>query len=199
MFDDAMWAFGRASGIVAMVLLTVAVLLGIATRSGRPLPGLPRFSISVVHRNISLMSVIFLVLHITTLLLDGYAELHLTDVVAPFLGAEKPFWLGLGTVAFDLFLAVTVTGILHRQIGTRAFRAFHWLAYAMWPVAMLHGVFDGTDGTSAWFLVTTAVATAAVIVALIWRVSARFTEMARMPSRAGAEATPPRFHLGRTP
>lgn len=198
MFDDAMWAFGRASGIVAMLLLTVAVLVGIVTRSGRPLLGLPRFSVSVVHRNVSLMSITFLVLHVGTLLLDSYAKLNLTDVFVPFLGADKPLWLGLGTVAFDLFIAVTVTALLHRQIGTRAFRAFHWLAYAMWPIALLHGIFDGTNGTSAWFLIAAAVATLAVIVAVVWRVSAGFLETASMPARRRDEAAVPDFQLRRT-
>jgi len=198
MFDDAMWAFGRASGIIAMLLLTVSVLLGIVTRSGRPLPGLPRFSVSVVHRNVSLMSAVFLVLHISTLLLDSYAKLNLTDILVPFLGADKPLWLGLGTVAFDLFLAVAVTGLLHHRIGTRAFRAVHWLAYAMWPFALLHGVFDGTGGTSAWFLLGAGTALAAVIAAVIWRISAGFMETASLPSRRRAEAPAPDFQLRRT-
>lgn len=199
MFDDAMWAFGRASGIVALALLTVTVLLGILSRSGRPLPGLPRFSISVVHRNSALLSLVFLVLHVGTLLLDSYAHLDLTDVLVPFLGASKPFWLGLGTVAFDLFIAVAVTGLLHHRIGTRAFRAFHWLAYLMWPVALLHGVFDGTDGTSAWFLISAAAATVAVIAAVVWRMSSRFTETAGMPGRRDSARPLPDFRLRRTP
>jgi len=199
MLDDAMWAFGRASGIVSLALLTVTVLLGIVSRSGRPLPGLPRFSVSIVHRNTALMATVFLVLHVGTLLLDNYAHLNLTDVLVPFVGADKPLWLGLGTVAFDLFLTVTITALLRARIGTRAFRAFHWLAYAMWPIALLHGVFDGTNGTSGWFLLGAAVALAAMLAAVIWRISAGFMETARMPSRRRREADAPDFQLRRTP
>lgn len=198
MFDDAMWAFGRASGIVSLALLTIAVLLGIVTRSGRPLPGLPRFSVSLVHRNVSLLSVVFLVLHVGTLLLDSYAHLNLTDVFVPFLGADKPLWLGLGTVAFDLLITVVVTALLRHQIGRRAFRAFHWLTYAMWPIALFHGVFDGTNGTSGWFLLAAGVSAVAVLAAVVWRISAGFMETARMPGRPREEAPMPDFNLRRT-
>ena len=192
MFDDVMWAFGRASGIVDLALLTIAVLSGILTRSGRPLPGLPRFAISIVHRNASLLAVVFLVLHVATLILDPFAKLKLIDVVVPFLGAEKPFWLGLGTVALDLLIAVVVTALLQRSIGTKAFRAFHWLAYAMWPVAMLHSIFDGTDGTDAWFVISAVIATLAVVGSVIWRVSSGFLETGRLrgPDRMHAHPRP---------
>ena len=113
--DEVLWAVGRASGVVALLLLTVSLWLGIVTRSGRPLPGMPRFSVTLLHRNVSLLAVVFLVLHIGTLLLDSYAKLTLTDVLVPFLGAHLPFWLGLGTVAVDLLIAVTVTALLRRR------------------------------------------------------------------------------------
>ncbi|WP_022881239.1 ferric reductase-like transmembrane domain-containing protein [Gryllotalpicola ginsengisoli] len=192
MFDDTMWAFGRASGIVDLVLLTVAVLGGILTRSGRPLPGIPRFALSLAHRNVSMLAVVFLVLHVATLLLDPYAKLTIADVVVPFAGAEKPFWLGLGTVAFDLLVAVVATALLQRAIGTKAFRAVHWLTYAMWPVAVLHSVFDGTDGTDAWFVVGTVLATAAVLAAVAWRLSHGFleTQSLRGPDRLRAPQRP---------
>lgn len=180
MFDDVMWAFGRSSGIVDLMLLTISVISGILTRSGHPLPGIPRFALSIVHRNASLLAVVFLVLHVATLVLDPFARLKLIDLVVPFLGAEQPFWLGLGTVALDLLVAVVVTALLQRSIGTKAFRAFHWLAYAMWPVAMLHSVFDGTDGTDAWFIALSLIATAVVIAAVSWRLSAGFLETRRL-------------------
>jgi sulfoxide reductase heme-binding subunit YedZ len=194
-----MWAFGRSSGIIALILLTVALLLGVVTRSGRPLPGLPRFSISVVHRNTALLSVVFLVLHIGTLLLDSYAHLNLADAFVPFIGADKPFWLGLGTLAFDLVLAVIITALLRQRIGTRAFRAFHWLVYAMWPIALLHGVFEGTNGTSGWFLLGAGVSTVAVIAAVVWRISSGFMETSAMSSRRREETPAPDFQLRRIP
>ncbi len=177
--SDAMWAFGRVSGVVALILFTISVILGIITRSGRPLPGLPRFSISLVHRNVALLACIFLVFHVGSLLLDSYAHLSLTDVVVPFLGSYKPFWQGLGTVAFDLAVAIVITSVFRRRLGVRLFKALHWFTYAMWPIALFHSIGNGTNGTSGWFLLLAAASTLAVVIAVIWRRSSRFIETAR--------------------
>lgn len=171
-----MWAFGRISGIIALVLLTGSVVLGILTRSGRPLPGLPRFSISLLHRNIALLSTVFLVLHVGSLMLDSYAKLSVADVVVPFVGAFKPFWQGLGTVALDLLIAIVITSLFRKRLGVRLFKALHWLTYAMWPIALVHAIGNGTNGTAKWFLALAALCVVAVGGAVIWRISPRFAE-----------------------
>ncbi len=177
--SELLWAAGRASGLIALLLFTVTVLLGILTRSGRPLPGLPRFSVSLIHRNVSLLACVFLVLHVGTLMFDSYARLSLLDVVVPFAGSFKPFWQGLGTVALDLVVAIVATGLLRRRIGQRAFRFVHWFTYAMWPIALLHAIGNGTNGTSRWFLLLSATSAAIVAGAVIWRLSSRFVEHSR--------------------
>jgi predicted ferric reductase len=177
--NEALWAFGRASGVIALILFTVSVLLGITNRSGRPLPGMPRFSVALVHRNVALLASVFLLLHVGTLILDPFSKLTLTDVVIPFVGSFKPLWQGLGTVAFDLVIAIVVTGLLRRRIGARAFRFVHWFTYLMWPVAMLHSIGNGTNGTSGWFILGAVAASVLVLAAVIWRLSARFDETAR--------------------
>lgn len=175
---DAMWAFGRVSGIVALVLFTASVVLGIITRSGRPLPGLPRFSISLLHRNIALLASTFIVLHVGSLMLDSFARLKVVDIVVPFLGSFKPFWQGLGTVAVDLLIAIVVTSLFRKRFGARVFRVIHWSTYAMWPIALAHSIGNGTNGTSRWFLLLSAASIAVVLGAVIWRTSTRFTESA---------------------
>jgi sulfoxide reductase heme-binding subunit YedZ len=177
--DEALWAFGRGSGVISLALLTVGVVLGIVNRSGRPLPGMPRFAVALVHRNVALLASAFLVLHVATLIFDPFSKFTLVDVVVPFVGSVKPLWLGLGTVATDLVIAIVVTGLLRRRVGVRVFRFVHWFTYAMWPVALLHAIGDGTDGLSAWFLVFAVVSTALVVGAVFWRISARFGETAR--------------------
>jgi predicted ferric reductase len=174
-----MWAFGRASGFIALALFTVSVLLGILNRSGRPLLVLPRFSISLLHRNIALLSAVFLGLHVGSLLLDSYARLRPVDVLVPFLGLFRPFWQGLGTVALDLAAAVIVTALLRRRIGQRAFKAVHWLSYGVWPVALAHAIGNGTDVGSPWFFFIAAASALAVGGALVWRLSATFLETSR--------------------
>lgn len=177
--SEAFWALGRGSGVVLLALMTLSVLLGILTRSGRPLGALPRFAVTLIHRDVALLSLVFLTVHVGSLLLDPYAQLHLVDVVVPFLGAKSAFWLGLGTLALDLTAAVTLTALLRRWIGHRAFRAVHWASYALWPLAVAHGIGQGSDGRSVWFLAGTLGAVVAVLAATIWRTTTGFVEHRR--------------------
>ncbi len=174
-----MWAIGRVSGFVSMFLLTGTLLLGILARSGRPLLVIPRFSLTLLHRNISLLATVFLILHVFTLLLDSYAQLNVVDLIVPFLGSYEPFWQGLGTVAFDLVLALIITGLLRQRMSQQAFRAVHWLNYAMWPIALAHSIGNGTDGADPWFITSAALCVAMVLGAVTWRLSARFLENAK--------------------
>ncbi|GAB2933238.1 ferric reductase-like transmembrane domain-containing protein [Rhodococcus aerolatus] len=182
--SEALWALGRGAGVVLLVLMSTTVLLGLLTRSGRPAPGLPRFAVTLVHRNASLLAVVFLVVHIGTLYFDPYAQLSLVDAVVPFLGSYEPFWLGLGTLALDLTAAVVVTSLLRARLGPRAWKTVHWAAYALWPLAVAHSLGTGTDSGSAWFLVVLACCVVPVLAATAWRVSTGFTEHAHR--RAGA-------------
>ncbi len=177
--NEAAWAFGRVSGFIALALFTASVLLGILTRSGRPLLSLPRFSVTLLHRNIALLGTVFLALHVGSLMLDSYARLNPVDVVIPFLGSYKPFWQGLGTVALDMVAAVVITGLLRHRIGQRSFKAVHWLTYAMWPIALAHAIGNGTNGTGKLFLVAAVASVAAVAGAVLWRLSAVFLETAK--------------------
>lgn len=174
--DEAFWALGRGTGVVALVLFTLAVLLGILTRSGRPLFTLPRFSITLIHRNVSVLATAFIGIHLLSLLADSHAQLSVVDLVLPFLGAYRPFWLGLGTVAVDLLIAVVATSLLRRVIGQRLFRAVHWSTYLIWPIALAHSLGTGTDAAEPWFLALAAVCTLAVLAAVAWRGSAGFVE-----------------------
>ncbi|TFC51302.1 ferric reductase-like transmembrane domain-containing protein [Cryobacterium shii] len=175
--NEALWALGRGTGVVALALFTMSVLLGILTRSGRPLFGLPRFALTLVHRNVALLATAFLAVHLVTLLGDSYAQLRLVDFVVPFLGAYKPFWLGLGTVAVDLLIAVVLTSPERASVGVRVFRAVHWLTYLIWPVALLHGIGNGTDAGAGWFIAFAVVCAVAVLSALLWRLTGGFAPL----------------------
>jgi methionine sulfoxide reductase heme-binding subunit len=199
MTADAMWYLARGSGLVSLILLTVVVVLGIVQRSGRPLPGLPRFAVSSVHRNSGLLAIVFLCIHVLTLLVDPYAHLRLSDTVVPFASSYRPLWSGLGTLALDLIIAVTVTGLLRHRIGVRAFRAVHWLAYACWPVAFVHGLGTGTDNTRLWMVGTTVVCAIVVVLALMWRISANFVDMTSVRVTAARVAPAPVLMPARGP
>jgi len=171
---EALWYLSRGTGAVSLMLLTVVVALGIATRSGQPAFGLPRFAVTAVHRNASLLAVALLGIHVTTLLFDPYAQLKLVDIVLPFAGSYRPFWLGLGTLGLDLIVALVATSLLRHRLGLRAWRAVHWLAYAAWPVALLHGLGTGTDSHTVWLRVIAGACVAAVAASVAWRLAPSF-------------------------
>ena len=171
---DALWYAGRGTGVVALVLLSVVMVLGIGSRAGRPVFGLPRFAVTLVHRNAALIATVLTVIHVVTLLLDPYAQLKLLDTVVPFDATYRPVWMGLGTVGLDLAIAILVTTALRYRLGARAWRGVHWFAYLMWPVAWLHGIGTGTDRGSGWYLAVAVVSAVAVAAALVWRLSTGF-------------------------
>ncbi len=190
---SALWYLARGTGIVTLLLLTLVVALGIATRGGRALPGLPRFAVGAVHRSASLLTIVLLTVHVTTLLFDPYAQLKLLDLVLPFSGSYRTLWLGLGTLGSDLMLALVVTSLLRNRLGARVWRGVHWLAYAAWPVALVHGIGTGTDAGQTWMRALTVTCIAAVGAALSWRVSPNFDHAERTWVRPGSlSGLPPR-------
>jgi sulfoxide reductase heme-binding subunit YedZ len=190
---EALWYTARGSGLVTLVLLTVVVALGIGARSGRTAFDLPRFAVNLLHRNAALLSCVFLVVHVLTLLFDPYAQLRLVDLILPFAGTYRPFWMGLGTTALDLVAAIVVTSLLRRRLGARAWRAVHWLAYLCWPVALLHGLGTGTDN-GTWWLWTVCLACAGVVLAaVVWRLSSGFDRFGSRAPRQVADRLRPQL------
>lgn len=149
---DALWYLARGSGAVSLVLLTAVLVLGIANRRGLAFAGLPRLAVAAVHRSIALLAVVFVTVHVITLFFDPYAQLNLLDVLLPFTAGYRPLWTGLGTIALDLMLALVVTSLLRDRLRLGVWRAVHRAAYALWPIAVLHGFTAGTDGRSAWLV-----------------------------------------------
>jgi hypothetical protein len=185
------WYVTRGTGAVALLLLTLGLVLGVMGPIRFQTPRLRRFVVSGLHRNMTLLAVVFVVVHVVTTIVDGYAPIGLRDVFVPFVSRYRPLWLGLGAISFDLVLALVATSLLRNHIGLRTWRAVHWLAYASWPVALLHSLGTGSDARTAWLLVLAAVCTAAVAAAVVWRVVAGGGRFAvRVAAAAAAVALP---------
>jgi methionine sulfoxide reductase heme-binding subunit len=169
---SAYWYLARGTGAVALLLLTASVVLGVlgSVRFDAG-PKWPRFTIDALHRDVSLLVIAFLVLHVLTSVLDGFAPISLLDAVIPFAGVYRPFWLGLGAVSFDLLIALVITSLLRRRLGYRSWRAVHWLAYASWPVAVFHGLGTGSDSMAWWMLTLTGACLTAVLLAVVARLA----------------------------
>src|SRR5579884_89274 len=148
-----LWYLTRGSGAAALVLLTASICIGVITPLRVATARWPRFAVGSVHRNLTLLSIAFVALHVVTTVADGYAPIGLKDAIVPFASPYRPVWLGLGAVAFDLLLALVITTYLRRRIGARMWRAAHWLAYACWPIALLHSLGTGSDARAGWMVV----------------------------------------------
>jgi predicted ferric reductase len=185
-----LWYATRATGVVALVLLTGTVILGIATTARLTAPSLPRVVTAGLHRNLSLLVLALLVLHILTTVADSYARIGIAAAVVPFSSGYRRLWLGFGTVAFDLLLAVMATSLLRDRLSYRGWRAVHWLAYACWPIALWHGLGTGTDSRVPWLLALDAVCAAAVLGAVCWRLSLARSGPARTAAAALAVILP---------
>ena len=189
----ALWYTSRATGVVALLVLTTVVLLGIMVSRRGQLPGLPRFGGTILHRSLSLLAVVFIALHVLTAIADPYVTIGFAAIVLPFTSPYETFWLGLGAVALDLIIALVITSLLRARIGRRTWRAVHWLAYACWPVAVAHGLGASPDMRSGWLLGLAAGSVAAVVIALAWRIiwTATGVPPAERPALAMTEAAEP--------
>jgi len=177
---SASWYLTRSTGVVGLLLLTLAVGLGVIDVRRLSTPRWPRFALDALHRNVSLLAMAFLAVHVLTSVIDSFAPISLVDAVIPFAGAYRPFWLGLGALSLDLLLAVTVTSLLRRRLGFATWRAIHWLAYASWPIALLHSFGTGSDVKSGWLLALSVACLLLVLAAVLVRVVAGWPEHRRM-------------------
>ena len=172
MSSPALWYLTRASGIVALVLLTGATVVGIATANRVSTARWPGFAWQDLHRRISGVALTFLGLHVLTSVLDTYVHIGWLAVVIPFASAYEPLWVALGAVGLDLLIAVGVTSFLRARIGARWWRLVHWTAYLSWPVALAHSFGMGTDMATPWVAVLGAACTAVVVGTAGWRLVA---------------------------
>jgi len=169
--SKALWYLTRATGMVSLLLLTASVVLGIIGIQRWKSRRWPRFLTGGLHKNVSLLAVSFLAVHIVTAVSDSFVTIRWVNAFVPFTGTYRPVWLGLGAVASDLLIALVITSIARERIGYRVWRAVHWAAYACWPVALVHGLGTGTDARQPWALAMFLGSLAVVCGATWWRLS----------------------------
>jgi methionine sulfoxide reductase heme-binding subunit len=168
----SVWYLMRASGAVTMLMLSAVLALGVATTNRGRLGRLPRFATLSLHRNVALVAVAFLSLHIATAVVDPYAQVGLISVVVPFVGAGKPLWVGLGATSLDVVAAIGITSLVRSRLPRKAWIAVHRLAYLSWPLALVHSLGIGSDTGTVWLRGLSAVCVALVAGAVVWRLRA---------------------------
>ena len=175
----------RSTGLVALLLLTATVVLGVVASVGWTTERWPRFLSQDIHRNLSLLCVGFVAIHVITTVSDGYVPIGFADAFIPFLTPYRPLYVGLGALTFDLLLAVLVTSALRHRIGFASWRFVHWLAYLCWPIALFHSLGSGTDSSLPVVLALDAACSAAVVSVVVWRLATGRTFTAGQRAAAG--------------
>jgi methionine sulfoxide reductase heme-binding subunit len=184
----SLWYATRGTGIVTLLLLTVSLVIGIVTSVRFETREWPRVVIAAMHRNISLVAVVFVTLHVVTTVQDSFAPIHYLDALIPFRSPYRTVWLGLGAVAVDLLLALIITSVVRARLGYRTWRAVHWIAYACWPIAFMHALGTGSDARDGWMVVLGALMFASVVASIVWRFAAVHRPAGAAAWAAGATA-----------
>ena len=169
------WYAARAGGIVAYVLLSANVAIGLSMTGKKSMKHWPRFALEDVHRFGGILVGTFLVVHITAVAIDAYLPFSLTSLVVPLVASYRPIWTALGIVAAELLLALAFTNHYRNvEISYRFWRRAHFVNFVVWGSATLHGLGSGTDRSAAWFVSIYAVAVGTVCALTVWRVLRRW-------------------------
>lgn len=167
---SSLWYLSRGSGVVTLLLLTLSLALGILTSMRWSAESTPRFVTGDLHRNVSLLSLVFLAIHVASVVIDGFAPIGWLAAFIPFASPYRPIWLGLGAVVTDLLLAVAISSGLRRRISYRTWHLIHLSAYLCWPIAAAHALGSGTDAAKPWLLAVLVASGATLLFLLAWRV-----------------------------
>ena len=181
------WYAARAGGVVAYVLLTTVVAVGLGLAGKPPRRRWPKFAVQDVHRFGGLLVGAFVVIHIVAIAIDSFLPFSLVQIALPFVSSYRPIWVGLGIVAAELLLALSVTNRFRDRLPYRFWRRAHYLNFAVWIAATVHGIGSGTDRSTPWLVAIFALATATVVTLTLHRaLRGRLGEGVRL--RAGSAA-----------
>jgi methionine sulfoxide reductase heme-binding subunit len=197
MSSTSLWYATRASGLMTMVLLTLTMVLGITTTTRARARRWPGFAQQELHRRLSMIAVVFLAIHVLTSVLDTYVNISWTAIVIPFTSSYGTLWVGVGTLALDLMLAVFVSSLLRPRMRPGTWRTIHWLAYLSWPVALAHTFGMGTDARESWVIALGAGCVVAVAMALAWRIRQATRQASARRAHVALADVPPK-HLALT-
>lgn len=183
-----LWFLNRGTGFVLLGLLTLTVVVGILATRGRAGGHVPRFLTQTFHRDLGLLTVVALAVHVASAVVDTYVDIRWWQALTPVGATYEPFWLGLGTLALDLVAVVVITSLLRHRLPHRLWLVLHLTTYAAWAVSVVHGLGIGTDTGSGFATAVYLACTGAVALAVLVRVAGLLA--ARLRARRTPVAAP---------
>jgi hypothetical protein len=183
------WVTTRAAGYTAFALLTASVSLGLVLSSSMRSARWPRFATTELHRFVTLLTLVFIGVHVLVAMLDRFISFSLVEVLVPFTSHYRPLWMGIGIVSAYLAIAVWASNWLQRRIGYAWWRRLHYTSFAVYAGAAAHGLGSGSDSGWAWSRIIYVVSFVIVGGLLIVRIPAG-DRRARARSTARPTANP---------
>ena len=185
------WLVSRASGIVALALISVSVLLGLAMAAKLLSPRVKRSAVRL-HEYLAMTSLFAIGLHGAALLGDSWLRPGLRGIAVPFALSYRPAFTGIGIIAGYLALLLGPSFYLRRRIGARRWRKVHRATALVWVMSVVHTLGAGSDRSTLWLRVVVLAPAAPIVYALVMRllVGARAPAERRPAAERAAEGHP---------
>jgi hypothetical protein len=148
--DHAFWYISRASALTAYLLLTLSVSLGLLVRTRVMDWLLARWRWFDLHQFTALTALAFVLLHVFSLLGDHYIGFSINQLLVPFASPYRAVPVAAGVAGLYLLVVIAASFWLRRFIGYRAWRGLHYATFGLFLLALLHGLFAGTDTGQLW-------------------------------------------------
>jgi methionine sulfoxide reductase heme-binding subunit len=175
------WLTSRAAGTAALVLCSLSVAVGLLM-GGRVMKGRGP-DLRATHEALSLATIAALLVHVFSLLGDGFLRPSLGDVTIPFLSGYKTFWTSIGIIGFWAMLLLGLSYYARARIGQQRWRVLHRFTALAWVLGLAHALGEGTDAGQAWFLAMTAI----VVIPAIGLLVTRWSGAVAAPQAGGAQ------------
>jgi sulfoxide reductase heme-binding subunit YedZ len=167
--NPAIWYAARASGVAAYVVLSLVVMFGLTLGGKAQNRRWPRFSVEDIHRFGGLLVGSLIGVHVLAIAADAFLPFSLVQLLVPFTSTYRPLWTGLGIAAAEILLALAITNHYRKRLNYSFWRKAHYLNFAVWGLASVHGLMAGTDRGASWLAILYGVSVAGVVMLLVWR------------------------------
>lgn len=202
MTSPLLWYLNRGTGVVLLVVFTVTVVLGVLATGRSATPLWPRFVTQGLHRALAALSVLMLVAHVVSAVIDSYVDIRWWQAFIPFGATYEPVWMALGAISLDVLALVIATSLARARIPHRVWFLVHLTTYVSWASAVVHGLFIGTDSAEGWMVAIYIACVSAVGLAVLARIIAVVNSTRRNDrlegQRSSRRASRPEYGAERT-